>query len=227
MDAPRWLRQPYSFLRYMVAGFYILAFGAAFFPDVLNNSMFNLFIVQRHEGVAILFILFWALIIGVMMQLAFRVLRATVLQPPRAAQEALRSALQAAGVPADRLTRRQLRAVHRAAAADRGLADPTADGRVGHELSYLACMALASTGGFLVAGLGRGALVSVNWPEAQGAVFIGAAFFFAGFLRWRESHLAMEELAAFPVEDPELVAAAARACHRLWWPVDRAPGAGP
>lgn len=227
MDAPPWLREPYSFLRYVVPGFFVLAFGAAFFPDTMNNGLFSLFIVQRHEGVAILFILFWALMIGVMMQLSYRLLRATVLRPPQSALEALRSALVRSGVPADRLTRGQLQAVYRASAAERGLGVRPGQRHAGQELGYTGCMALASAGGFLVADLGGGPLVSVNWPEMQGAVFIAAAVIFAAFLRWREQQAATEELAAFPIEDPELVAAAARACHRLWVPSEQAPRAGP
>ncbi|HEX9709287.1 MAG TPA: hypothetical protein VGB42_04885 [Candidatus Thermoplasmatota archaeon] len=220
MDLPGWARHPYSFLRYLVPGFYLLALGGAFFPGPLSGAMFDNWVMQRHEGVAIIFLLSWALMLGVMMHLAYRVLRATVLGPPEAAPEALRGALLRAGVPADRLTRDQLRAVFEATAAERGLASRAAPAGepVALELGYTACLALASAGGFLAAGQGGGALVSDNWHEAQGAAFLAAAVFFAASLRWRERQIALVELAAFPVEDPELVAAAARACQRIWGP---------
>jgi hypothetical protein len=95
------------------------------------------------------------------------------------------------------------------------------------ELGYTACLALAATGGFLFAGQGAGPLVSVDWMAAQGGAFLGAAGLFIAFLRWRERQLAAAELAGFPVEDPETVAAAARACQRLWGPPGPAEGSGP
>jgi hypothetical protein len=82
MELPRWLMEPFSFLRFVVPGFFMLALAAAFFPQTIGNALGGMWVVNRHEGLAILVLLFWALIIGVMLNLSYRLMRETVLRPP-------------------------------------------------------------------------------------------------------------------------------------------------
>ncbi len=227
MELPQWFLEPFSFLRFVVPGFFMLALATAFFPQAVGNALDGMWVVNRHEGLAILVLLFWALIIGVMLNLSYRLMRETVLRPPHPAHDALREALVRAGLPADRLTRHQMRAVYGEASHVRGASDRHGGERMSLELGYTACLALAAAGGFLIAGQGAGPLVSANWMAAQGGAFLGAAALFIAFLRWRERQLAAAELAGFPVEDPETVAAAARACQRLWGPPEPPQGVGP
>jgi len=226
MELPHWVREPYSFLRFMVPGAFLLALGTTFFPETLNAVFSDMFQLIRVQGAPVLILAMWALMMGTLQYLFLQVLRESVLRPRPVAQESLRRALARSGVPAERLTRAELEAVYGAAAeraADRPAVRAVRRTKNVVEMSYCASLSLTLAGAFILAGRGSGPLVVQAFNEAQGAAFIGAGFVFCVLLWWRERALSVREAAAFPVEDPEVLAEAVRAVQRLWGPPQ--PGA--
>jgi len=229
VETPGWLRDPFSFVRYFLSGVLFLGLGAAFFPHTLDGATRAVTIVVGRSDLIALVWLTWALTIGLVFHAFFRAVYDLVIEPRPRREDMGRKAFEAAlpGIPPPPVP--ALRMVY-AATLHGTVSEPLASrGRRemnAIEAAYSAIFALAITGVFIALHPDRGPLVSLNYPELQGAVFFVAAGVFGFFLWRRDAAFHMAAAAAIPW-DSEEVSARVRAAYGRMQKLAGAPAMGP
>ena len=207
MELPGWVKDPYIFLRYLLPGFLFLGFSAAFFPRVLDGATRALTLAPSRSDL-ILFVWFsWALAIGLVSHAFYRVLYDTFLRPRPRHEVVVARTLAASMVPPPQLSSLELRTLYALAAGH--FRDLSAQGWARREAnlihaSYQTLIVLVFTGFFMMAMRPTGPLVSANWPEAQGAVFVVAGVTLGFVAVWRrDAYVQRAEIASIPWDGPE------------------------
>jgi len=229
VEAPAWVRDPFSFARYFVSGFLFIALGAAFFPHTIDNATRAVSITVPRSELVLFTWLVWALAIGLVFHSFFRAVYDLLLEPRPRREDLARKAFEAALPGIHPPPPPALRAIY-AATLHGTVPEPTASrGRRemnAIESAYSAVFALAITGIFIAVHPDRAPLVSTNYPELQGAAFFVAAGVF-GFFLWRRDAAFHHAAAAAIPWDSEEVATRVRAAFGRMQKMAGAPGAGP
>ncbi len=72
MELPLWLREPHSFLRFLMPGILFIAFAGAFFPGTLDGATRAVSVTVSRMDIALMLWGAWVVTIGVVFNLFWR-----------------------------------------------------------------------------------------------------------------------------------------------------------